>query len=178
MAKKKAAKSKPSGRGDASPRLREIKDVSREISQKLETLDIARADQLTAAASITALRAALTRHLNITEQELDTAVAAAKAAAPNGTPVIPVKSFPLGALRPPPQEQAAAYSIPLSSTRTAVPTLPAAIDLVSKMSPVRNQGSRGTCVAFCLTAIHEFDVGKESRDFSERYLYYQSKAID
>jgi C1A family cysteine protease len=47
------------------------------------------------------------------------------------------------------------------------------------MPAVRNQGNRGTCVAFCLTAIHEFDTRRASKhDFSERYLYYKAKAID
>jgi hypothetical protein len=177
---KAAKKSKPAGRGDISRRLKDISAISTDVQKSLQDLDIVRADQLTAAASIAPVRGALARHLGITDQQLENAVVAASATLKeeSAVPQQPVRNFPLGALRPPPQAQAAALSIPLSSTHLARASLPSSANLVPKMSPIRNQGGRGTCVAFCLTAIHEFETRAKNDNFSERFLYYKAKAID
>ena len=50
-------------------------------------------------------------------------------------------------------------------------TVPADVNLISKMPMVRNQGQRGTCVAFASVAVFEFLKGT-SQDFSEQYLYW------
>jgi C1A family cysteine protease len=48
------------------------------------------------------------------------------------------------------------------------------------MSPIRNQGSRGTCVSFTLTALNEYILRRRGivRDLSEQHLYYEVKLID
>src|SRR5262249_4674161 len=48
------------------------------------------------------------------------------------------------------------------------------------MNPIRNQGPRGTCVAFTLTALNEYICRRRGlvRDLSEQHLYYETKLID
>ena len=176
----KTGRSTTAGRGDESRRLKDISAIPAAMRQSLQALDIVRADQLTGAASIAPVRELLARQLGISDQQLESAVGAASATL-KGAAAAPQpsgKSFQLGALRPPPQVQAAALSIPLSSTRLARASLPASASLVAKMSTIRNQAGRGTCVAFCLTAIHELETQAKDDDFSERFLYYQAKSTD
>ena len=55
------------------------------------------------------------------------------------------------------------------------------IDLRSMLPPVRDQGSRGTCIAFATTAGHEYlryGATNLMEDLSEETLYYQCKVID
>ena len=55
------------------------------------------------------------------------------------------------------------------------------IDLRPVLPPVRDQGRRGTCVAFATTAAHEHLRHSETglmEDLSEEALYYQCKVID
>lgn len=201
--KVRGKKGATAGRGDQTRRLKDIAAIPEKMQEALKALDIVRADQLTAAARIAAVRGALVRHLEVTDQELANAVEAAQdaiaqaaAAAPLvapasvAVPAQPAAAPPpaaaaaiarphaLGALRPPPHVRAAALSIPLSSTRVRRAKLPASVNLVAKMSPIRDQGSRGTCVSFSLTAIHEYETRAAHDDLSEQYLYYKAKAID
>lgn len=55
--------------------------------------------------------------------------------------------------------------------------LPTSVRLTDKLFPVRDQGERGTCVAFSTTALREFLDGCQN-DLSEQYLYYACKQLD
>lgn len=55
--------------------------------------------------------------------------------------------------------------------------LPASIRLMDSMPPVRNQGQRGTCVAFGTLALREFLIGT-GIDLSEQFLYWACKELD
>ena len=54
------------------------------------------------------------------------------------------------------------------------------VNLISMMPPIRSQGPRGTCVAFTLTALHEYVLRRrgDNQDLSEQHLYYEIKQID
>ena len=55
--------------------------------------------------------------------------------------------------------------------------LPDAVRLMSKMPPVKNQGQRGTCVAFGTVALREFLAGSKV-DLAEQFLYWACKELD
>jgi hypothetical protein len=177
---KKAKTAKPAGRGDQSQRLIDIPSIPVAFREQLAALDIVRADQLVALARAPGTRAALARHLGTTEDMVAAAEAAAQPGASAEVARAPAvaRRRSLGALEPPPALRAFALSIPLSSTRASVPALPASANLIKKMPPIRDQDNRGTCVAFCLTAIHEYHERSSSPDYSERDLYYEAKAVD
>ena len=60
--------------------------------------------------------------------------------------------------------------------------VPPRVDLTALMTPVRNQGEEGTCVAFAGTVgVKEFLDGKEYSKYiplSPRYVYYNCKKLD
>lgn len=85
-----------------------------------------------------------------------------------------------GALMPT-EEMVAAAELATDAAITIDPvTLPSAVNLIPYMSVIRNQGSRGTCVAFALTALNEYILRRRGliRDLSEQHLYYETKLID
>jgi C1A family cysteine protease len=93
----------------------------------------------------------------------------------------PVGPAPLGALEPNEEVQsiiaASAAEFAMEAAPVAIPPM---VNHALKMSPVRSQGNRGTCVAFAMTAVHEF-YRKQSgnpQDFSEQFLYHKTKQID
>ncbi len=55
--------------------------------------------------------------------------------------------------------------------------LPPRVSLAGKLFGVRDQGSRGTCVAFASTALREYLAGC-STELSEQFLYWACKSID
>ncbi len=90
------------------------------------------------------------------------------------------KDFGLGALVPTTEMMAAAEAMSQTLESQGPISLPGAISLVPYMSPIRNQGSRGTCVAFALTALSEYIQRRKGliRDLAEQHLYYETKLID
>jgi len=55
--------------------------------------------------------------------------------------------------------------------------LPSDVRLINRMPPVRNQGERGTCVAFGSVALREFLLDSR-KDLSEQFLYWACKELD
>ncbi|MCC5829238.1 MAG: C1 family peptidase [Phycisphaeraceae bacterium] len=55
--------------------------------------------------------------------------------------------------------------------------LPGAVRLMDRMPPVRDQGQRGTCVAFGSVALREFLLGDHD-ELSEQFLYWACKEFD
>jgi len=86
----------------------------------------------------------------------------------------------LGVLPLTDEMQAAVEAAVAAPMPMAAAVLPPAVNLVSYMSPIRNQGSRGTCVSFTLTALNEYILRRRGylRDLSEQHLYYEVKLID
>lgn len=72
--------------------------------------------------------------------------------------------------------RAAIVATPVSSPAT-VAALPAAVDLRPSMPPVRDQGQRGTCVAFAALAAFEHRL-PGGTDLSEQFLYWNCKMND
>ncbi len=54
---------------------------------------------------------------------------------------------------------------------------PAAVRLMDRMYPVKDQGARGTCVAFASVALREY-LNQRQEQFSEQFLYWACKELD
>src|SRR5262245_30276424 len=142
---------------------------------KLAELGVTDAEQLLALASIEEVHDLLPAALGTSKAELDRLVKEARKALPAAVAVEMETSLPamfaLGAMEPPAGEPAGA------ATAAAAAGLPSSANLVAKMSSIRKQGDRGTCVAFTVTAIHEYfrRVSGAPEDFSEQHLYHEAK---
>jgi hypothetical protein len=149
---------------------------------QLSDLGIHDVEQLVAIVNIDNLRDGLAETLGVSKPQLDGLVKEARDVLPASLcahlerPLPPMYS--LGAIEPPPEakagEQARVLSIPPAAE------LSPSVCLVSLMPAIRNQGSRGTCVAFVLTAMHEYfsRLGGDPQHFSEQHLYHEIKLID
>src|SRR5262249_39448674 len=149
----------------------------KEVPEGLAEVGITDAEQLVAVAAIDDVSKHLAQHLGRSKEDLDALIRETKKALP--PPVVELierpqpRRFALGALEPTDQMKAAAAALPMAAELEAV-ALPSAVNLIPRMSPIRNQSQRGTCVAFTVTAIHEYwnRVQGAPRDFSEQHLYY------
>jgi hypothetical protein len=98
------------------------------------------------------------------------------------TPAQPAAVKGRGALYPPGARWPQSARVPLPPAAAAAappPALPpsAAIDLRVASWPVRDQGQRGTCVAFATTACVEHDdAARPPPDLSEQFLYWAIKS--
>jgi hypothetical protein len=94
------------------------------------------------------------------------------------------KDMGLGVLPPTPEmeasAEASARAMEIEGIDAEAVALPASVNLIPFMQPIRNQGSRGTCVSFTLTALNEYILRRRNmlRDLSEQHLYYEIKLID
>lgn len=80
----------------------------------------------------------------------------------------------LGCLAPPEDAQAT-FVLP---AELAEAPLPDEADLTGLMAPIRDQGRRGTCVAFSCTAMREYLTARNDCDLSEQFLYWSCKQRD
>jgi C1A family cysteine protease len=77
-------------------------------------------------------------------------------------------------------------SIPVSNIIPSTPipsssaALPATINLISELPPIRNQGMRGTCVAHAALATYEHVLTQNGafQELSEQFLYWDCKRKD
>lgn len=128
-----------------------------------------------AAQELPALAAALTAQAN---EPLLFAEQSMGARHPPGAP------GPVGYVVPMPGAAAAAFTLgatapsptppPAGGAATSAPVNGGAISVLSGSWPVKDQGDRGTCVAFAVNACSEF-IGGATAQLSEQFLYWATK---
>lgn len=152
----------------------------------LAALGIHDAEQLVAVAAIPDARDGLQEALGVTKAALDNLVKDARKLLP--APVaerlevpLPVM-YGLGAVPPPdgPAPAGSGADDPVAAAAAEGVGAAGSANLISRMSPIRNQGNRGTCVSFTLTALHEYArrVRGDEVNLSEQHLYDEIKRID
>lgn len=159
--------------------LRDVAGVSDEIADALADLGFLDATQLLGASEVEGAGLHLAEALGISDADLADVVDAARRVAS----LPPFEAFALGpgafgAL--PPGPAIAAEMASLQAPASPAVALPPSVNLVAQMPPVRDQGQRGTCVAFALSAVHEHHrraLG-HLEDLSEQFLYHETKRID
>ena len=156
-----------------------------EVQTDLSAFGLLDAEQVIAVASVPGIAEELQSVLGVDgetfQQLLDAALSIlpAERAALVSQPA--PKDLGLGVIAPTAEMIAAAEAaVDGVDTAEAAVSLPAAVNLVPYMSPIRNQGSRGTCVSFALTALNEYVVRRRGldRNLSEQHLYAEIKSID
>jgi C1A family cysteine protease len=157
----------------AERRLQELPELAR-FADDLNALGYRNAEQFLGAASVSEV--ALAEYLGIDVNALRTIVAGIKG------PVMLVAGkaqrpkFPLGvrldAIRRP--------AVSLMRAPGAAAALPAEVNHIADMQPIRHQGDRGTCVAHAAGAVGEHYWHKQGRvvDLSRQFLYWACKQHD
>jgi len=164
-------------------RLHSIGEVDESVMAALAAVGIDDAEQIVAVAAIDGMKDHLAEQLGISRQQVDALVEHARGEL--HPQMLSMVQHPapeihgLGALEPTAEmraEMAAMEAEPLDLEAVA---LPSAVNLIPRMGPIRNQGSRGTCVAFAVTASNEYyrNTGASRIDLSEQHLYYETKLI-
>ena len=151
----------------------------------LASFGIEDAEQLVAVAAVPDVREELESVLGMKNKDLQALLARAESALPPQraemmkTPA--PKDLGLGVLQPTAEMMAAIETSARDfAAELEAVALPPAINLIGYMPAMRNQQSRGTCVAFTLTALNEYILRRRniSRDLSEQHLYHETKLID
>ncbi len=145
------------------------------VADQLGTLWLTTAEELVSAANQATGRELLAAFLTLPVEDVDALIESASAVLPEG------EAFDEGDM------ELAFGAIPIENVvgpedepLAFADDLPSEIDLRDRMPPVRDQGSRGTCVAHATVAVREFLVGDTSADadLSEQFLYWACKQQD
>jgi hypothetical protein len=163
--------------------LRSVRGVNEDTVRKLETLGFTDVEQVVAVAAVEATRPHLEKALGAKQsaellKTLRGEISDAKMMMMAEAPAVPMS---LGALEPDEEVRSmieAAAPPALLEAPIAAP--PPSVNHALKMPPIRSQGNRGTCVAFSMTAMHEFYRSQSGtpQDLSEQFLYHATKQID
>lgn len=144
-----------------------------DAAERLAGLWITTAEELIAAADGDGV-SGLAEYLDATPDETAALVAQAQAAVPDFASVRGVlDNFGTGALDE--MEGADPADEPPRASRAVMPP---SVTLIDKMPPVRNQKSRGTCVAHACTGVREYLEGDTGSNLSEQFLYWACKDRD
>jgi Papain family cysteine protease len=149
----------------------------------LADLGVTDAEQLVALSAIPDARGKIAQTIGVRKAEFDSLLREAKKILPPPTLAemehpLPAM-FGLGAMEPPAGEAEAAAAMPADIA--SAPPAGAAMNIIANMPPIRNQGSRGTCVSFTLTAVQDYYRrlhGVANPNWSEQHLYHEIKLID
>jgi Papain family cysteine protease len=150
----------------------------------LSGLGIEDAEQVVAIAAIPEARSELQQVLGLQDRAfhdfLDQVTSLLPAARAATFSVPSAKDFGLGVLAPTAEMMASAEASALPLEAEEAVSLPASVNLIPFFQPIRNQGPRGTCVSFCLTALNEYIKRRRGTlvNLSEQHLYYETKLID
>jgi Papain family cysteine protease len=143
------------------------------------------AEQVVAAASVPGIYDSLRNALGLDTDALDALLDEAYASLPPERANLITQPAPRDygfGVRPPSADALAVAeaSAQIVQGEDDTQQLPDTINLISFLSPIRNQGSRGTCVSFTLTAANEYQLRRSGQnvDLSEQHLYYETKLLD
>ncbi len=163
--------------------LSSVAAVSEKIQEKLRELHVSTAEEFLAMAAVEGCKKGLGKHLGMTTAQMTGLVAKLRKSVPERTVAAMEQPYAqelgLGAMEPPATMRMAAAG-PFESA-VNVAALPANVNLISRMPPIKSQAARGTCVGFACTALNEdynTVVKGSTPDLSEQCLYKRCKEVD
>jgi C1A family cysteine protease len=150
-------------------------NVPDQYRRKIRALGYKTTDQLAGAAAVAT--EALSAYLGVTPAQLYELInELPRTLRPAGAEAVQPRQFKLGALieRVPRPRAAFAISLPPAAV------LPAQVNLIAEMQPIRDQAQRGTCVAHACTAVAEHYWRGQGQiiDLSRQFLYWDCKQHD
>lgn len=154
------------------------------VVSTLQSLGIEDAEQVVAVAAIPQVREELQHVLGLKDKAFESFLEQVQKLLPatlaHNLSEPGEKNLGLGVLPPTPEMLQAAEAAAVEFEAAEAVQLPALVNLVRWFQPIRNQGPRGTCVSFTVTAINEYIKRRRGivRDLSEQHLYYETKLID
>jgi len=137
--------------------------------------------------------AAFSKYLKVREERIKEFISALEANADNRALVAASPRFPvrrgvnlavMAQLKGVPVKMKAPSAPPQFPAVGVTPELPSKVDMTVHVTPVKNQGMRGTCVAHTVAACLEAELIKKGKatskklDLSEQYLYWGCKHVD
>jgi hypothetical protein len=159
--------------------LEEVPGLQRASIDALQQFGFSDAEQVVAALTVPGVMDHLATELTLSSAQIDDLMLKLRDVVPMAAATADTQAFALGAL--PPTAEIAAIGAAAEQPQIAAEPLPPSVNHADKMSALKQQGSRGTCVSFALTAVHEYyrrmteDV---TEDLSEQFLYHETKLID
>lgn len=158
--------------------LRDLAGVEEDVAQALADLGFQDPAQLIGAIQVEGVGLHLAAALGLTGAGLADVVDAARRVV--GLAVMEARAAhgAFGAL--PPTPMVAAEIVALQAPAPLSAATPTAVNLIGEMRPIRDQGGRGTSVAFALLAVHEHArrTFGDRDDLSAQFLYDEAKRID
>lgn len=159
----------------------DIEGLPPDAATRLGNLGLLDAAQFVDAAADPATAGRLAEYLGITPERLREIALSAAANLPVEFEERreALEPLPLGAF-PPTTEDEEGSLLPRLEAPPMAAALPASVNRTAVLGQPRSQGARGTCVAFAVTAIHEFfrKTNGSPVDLSEQFLYDETKKLD
>jgi hypothetical protein len=159
-------------------RLEKIEGLQSQQIEALQKFGFSDAEQVVAVVPIPGVMDELIAASGLSKSQVDDLVLKLR-------DVVPVMAsadtteFALGALPPTPEMEALAAAA--EQPQIAAGPLPPSVNHIASMPQPKQQGARGTCVSFAMTAVHEFylrTTAHATEDLSEQFLYHETKLID
>lgn len=150
-------------------------NLTTNIATRIQALGIADLEHLLAIANIPSVSGYLAEALGVTSSELASQLAGI-APGPSQLTASADLILTLGVLEPTDEIKQMSFE-----TASVPPvSLPTSVNLIPQFAAVRQQGARGTCVAFAVVAQRELLAKKAgtAQDYSEQFLYHRTKMID
>jgi hypothetical protein len=147
--------------------------------QALQQYGFSDAEQVVAVVAIPGVVDHFMTATGLSKQQVDDLVVKLRDVVPMIAGAADTAEFAMGALPPTPEIDALGAAAD-DQPHIAGP-LPPSVNHIALMPQPKQQGSRGTCVSFAMTAVHEFHqrtTGNQVEDLSEQFLYHQTKLID
>ena len=158
--------------------LKDIPDLAPATVAGLKALGFVDAEQVMAALAVPDVKEGMKAATGVSDAEFENVVLKLREVAPTMA-AGDTASMPLGAFVPTAEiEQLMRdQAVP----QIAADILPPFVNHADKMPAGKQQGARGTCVSFAMTAVHEYYERLSTKsvdDYSEQFLYHETKKID
>jgi hypothetical protein len=155
-----------------------VSGLSQATIDSVKKLGFSDAEQVMAALAVPTIMEKMQAATGVSDANFQQFVGVLRSRFP-GMAAVDTGPMPLGALQP--SAEIDQFIAAQAAPQIAADGLPPYVNHAENMPPGKQQGSRGTCVSFAMTAVHEHHErmsGRTVDDYSEQFLYHETKKID